>query len=188
MIPDKKIFDLTDKGLFESVRNDDQTAFKEVYKRYWSKFYIYAYNVLREKDICEDIIQEVFTNLWTRRKVLQIENVSSYLYQAVRFQIFKQFRQRKLIDRCTVEFDEFISTHRIEESVEYRELRNRVDNLIFALSEQRRIIFQLSRDEELSNKEIASKLNISVQTVKNQISHALKSIRNSLKSFHSFIF
>lgn len=182
MIPDKKIFDLSDRGLLESFRNDDQTAFKEIYKRYWSKLFIYAYNVLHDKDVCEDIIQEVFANLWTRRKSLHIENVSAYLYQAVRFQIFKQFRQRKLIDRHASEIDTFISDHKTEESVEYKELHNRVENLISALPEQRRIIFQLSRNDELSNKEIASQLHISIQTVKNQISNALKSIRKSIKS------
>ncbi len=187
MIPDKKIFDLSDRGLLESVSYDDQIAFKEIFKRYWSKLYIYAYNVFHDKDICEDIIQEVFSNLWTRRKSLQVENVSAYLYQSVKFQIFKQFRQRKLIDRHTSEFDNFISSHRIDESVEYEELHNRVENLISELPEQRRMIFKLSRSEELSNKEIASLLHISIQTVKNQISSALKSIRKSLKSI-SIIF
>jgi len=181
MIPDKKIFDLSDRGLLESVSYDDQIAFKEIFNRYWSKLYIYAYYVLHDKDICEDIIQEVFSNLWTRRKSLQVENVSAYLYQSVKFQIFKQFRQRKLIDRHISEFDNFISDSRIEDLVEYKELHNRVENLISELPEQRRIIFQLSRKEELSNKEIASQLHISLQTVKNQISSAIKSIRNSIK-------
>ncbi|MCX6168761.1 MAG: RNA polymerase sigma-70 factor [Ignavibacteriales bacterium] len=184
MLPDKKIFDLSDRGLFELAKNNDQIAFNEIYKRYWSKLYIYAYNVLREKDICEDIIQEMFTNLWTRRKSLQIDNVSAYLYQAVRFQIFKQFRQRKLLERHNSEFEDFISENRIEESMEYLELYNRIESLIESLPEQRKIIFRLSRNEELSNKEIASKLNLSVQTIKNQITNALKTIRKSLKSIN----
>lgn len=188
MIPDKKIFDLSDRGLIESVRNDDQTAFKEIYKRYWSKLYIYSYNVLHDKDICEDIIQEMFSDLWTRRKSLYIENVSAYLYQAVKFQIFKQFRQRKIVDRHIVEFDNFISDHRIDETLEYKELHGKIENLISALPEQRRIIFKLSRGEELSNKEIASQLHISIQTVKNQISSAIKSIRKSIESFSTFLF
>lgn len=187
MIPDKKIFDLSDRGLLLSVRDDDQTAFKEIYKRYWSKLFIYCYNVLHKKDVCEDIIQEVFADLWTRKKSLHIENVSAYLYQAVKFQIFKQFRQRKLIDHYSLEFDNFISDHKIEETLEYSELHNRVDKLISELPEQRRIIFKLSRNEELSNKEIASQLQISIQTVKNQISNALKSIRKSIKSFSAFL-
>src|SRR3989339_1311272 len=114
MIPDKKIFDLSDRGLLESVRNDDQSSYKELFKRYWSKLYIYAYNVLHDKDVCEDIIQEVFTDLWTRRKSLQVENVSAYLYQSVKFQIYKQFRQRKLIENYSFEFDNFIADNRID--------------------------------------------------------------------------
>jgi len=181
MIPDKKIFDLSDRGLLESIGNDDQTAFKEIYQRYWSKLFIYAYNVLHDKDVCEDIIQEVFTNLWLRRKSSHIENVPAYLYQAVKYQIFKQFRQRKLITIHPEQFDDFMSKYKIEELIEYKELHSRIENLISNLPQQRRIIFQLSRNEELSNKEIATKLNISLQTVKNQITSALKSIRNSIK-------
>ncbi|MCL4547738.1 MAG: RNA polymerase sigma-70 factor [Bacteroidetes bacterium] len=188
MIPDKQIFDLSEKGLLESVKKDERTAFKELYRRYWSKLYIYAYNVLKDKNTCEDIIQEVFTDLWLRRKNLQIENLSAFLYKAVKFQIFKQFRQKKLIERHTEQFEDFISEHRVEESVEYKELNKRIENLTAQLPEQRRIIFRMSRNEELSNKEIAKKLNLSVQTVKNQISHALKSIRDSFKVFIAFFF
>ncbi|NJD23226.1 MAG: RNA polymerase sigma-70 factor [Melioribacter sp.] len=180
MIPNK-IIDISDEGLIRSIKNKDGLAFKEVFKRYWQKLYIYAFNVLRDKDLCEDIIQEVFTDLWMRKDRSDITNLSAYLYKAVKFQIFKQFRQKKLIINHSEQFDDFMSEHRVDELIEYKELQNRVENLISELPEQRRIIFQLSRNEELSNKEIASKLNISLQTVKNQITTALKSIRKSIK-------
>lgn len=186
MVPSKNIFELSDKGLIDSLRDDDQNSFKEIYKKYWGKLYIFAYNILRDKDICEDIIQEVFSDLWIKRKEKEITNVSAYLYKAVKFQIFNQFRKSKIIDKQVEGFDNFISEINTAEDFEYNEICLRVNNSIINLPEQRRIIFQLSRDEGLSNKEIAQKLNISVQTVKNQISHALKSIRTSIKSLIMF--
>lgn len=63
-------------------------AFDEIYERYWSKLYAYAYNRLRDKETCEEIIQEVFVSLWANRKTTKIESsVSGYLYQAVKFQM-----------------------------------------------------------------------------------------------------
>ncbi|MHB9011272.1 MAG: RNA polymerase sigma-70 factor [Ignavibacteriaceae bacterium] len=182
----KNIFDISDKGLIDSLKDDDQNAFKEIYKRYWEKLYLFAYKIIKDKDICEDIIQEVFTDLWIRRKEKEIGNISAYLYKAVKFQVFNQFRKMKLVDKHVEEFDNFISQHNLAEYIEYKDIYSRVETEIVKLPEQRRIIFQLSRDEGLSNKEIAQKLNISVQTVKNQISHALKSIRSSIKSWIVF--
>lgn len=177
-----KIIDITDDGLIKAVCNDDQIAFKELYKRYWAKLYIYAFNVLHDKDICEDIIQQVFYDLWNRRYELNIEMPSAYLYGAVKHQIVKQFRKNKFSRIQPEHLLDFISENKIEQSVEYKELHSRVEKLINELPEQRRIVFIMSRNEGLSNKEIASQLNLSVQTVKNQISSALKFIRNSLKT------
>jgi RNA polymerase sigma-70 factor (ECF subfamily) len=187
MIP-ARIIDITDDGLVKAICNDDQIAFKELYKRYWAKLYIYAFKVLHDKDICEDIIQQVFYDLWNRRYDLNIEIPSAYLYSAVKHQIFNQFRKKKFSRIQPEHLLTFISESKIEESVEYKELHSRVEKLINELPEQRRIVFVMSRNEGLSNKEIASQLNLSVQTVKNQISSALKFIRNSLKTIIFFLF
>jgi len=179
MLP-AKIIDITDEGLIKSISNDDQGAYKALFSRYWKKLYIYAYNILRDKDVCEDIVQEVFYDLWTRRNNLNIENTSAYLYGAVKLQIFKQFRKNKFRNVHSDQFYEFLSESGIAESIEYNELHNKVERLINELPEQRKLIFLMSRNDERSNKEIALELNLSVQTVKNQISAALKFIRKSL--------
>jgi RNA polymerase sigma-70 factor (family 1) len=181
MIPERKTIDLSDRGLFESVKNDDQSAFKELYKRYWSKLFIYGYNIIKDKNTCEDIIHEIFYDLWIRRKDLNIENVSAYFYKAVKFQMLKRLRQKRVYDIHSGQFDNFITDQKIEESVEYKELQFNIGKIVNQLPDQRRVIFLLSRKDNLSNKEIAKKLNLSVQTVKNQISSAIKAIRNSIK-------
>lgn len=171
----------TDLELLNLIQMDDKAAFKELYKRYWSKLYVYAYNVLKEKDICEDIIQEIFVNLWERRNDVQIINISAYLYQSLKYKIFNHFRnskyKRQLLERLNI----FVEKMDISNSYEIYELTERVENIISKLPEQRRKIFRLSRNENFSNKEIAQKLGISIQTVKNQISQTLKTLRESLK-------
>ncbi|MDR3626144.1 MAG: RNA polymerase sigma-70 factor [Ignavibacteriaceae bacterium] len=188
MDPNNNIFDISDKGLADSLKNDDQNSFKEIYKRFRPKLYIFAFNIINDRDVCEEIIQEIFIDLWVRRNEKEIENLSAYLYKAVKFQIYKQFRKKKLIDKHLAEFDEFTSSYNVEEHFEFKELFSRVESIIAKLPKQRRIIFQLSRDEGLSAKEIANKLNLSEQTVRNQIYSALKEIRASIKILLIFFF
>lgn len=187
MIPEN-IIDLTDIGLFNLVKNGDEFAFKEIYKRYWSKLYFYSFNVLKEKDLCEDIIQEIFSDLWIRRNEVEISNLQSYLYQSVKHQIYKHFRRSRYKEELLHQLNIFINNPSIAESYESKEFQSLVENSVSKLPEQRRKIFQLSRDEGLPNKEISKKLNISVQTVKNQISKSLQFLRNSLKNLKTILF
>ena len=77
----------TDDRLLESISLDDKASLEQIYKKYWYKLYIYAFNVLREREICEDIVQEIFVDLWTKRQDQQISDLNSYLYQSVKYQI-----------------------------------------------------------------------------------------------------
>ena len=174
--------------LLHTIILDDTISFEEIYRQYWSKLYIYAFNVLRERDLCEDIVQEVFIDLWAKRHDVQISNIHSYLHQSVKYQIFNHFRESKYKNQLLMEFDLINTQDRIDESYEKQELKNQIKEVIYQLPEQRRVIFEMSRYEGLSNKEISEHLSISVQTVKNQISESLKFIRKSLNSMFLLFF
>jgi len=174
--------------LLHTIILDDTISFEEIYRQYWSKLYIYAFNVLRERDLCEDIVQQVFTDLWAKRHDVQISNIHSYLHQSVKYQIFNHFRESKYKNQLLMEFDLINTQDRIDESYEKQELKNQIKEVIYQLPEQRRIIFEMSKYEGLSNKEISEHLSISVQTVKNQISESLKFIRKSLNSMFLLFF
>lgn len=180
--------DLAENGLTQSINFDDQASLEQIYRQYWSKLYIYAFNVLREREICEDIVQEIFIDLWAKRNKVKIYDLNSYLYQAVKYQIFNHFRKSKYKKQLLMKFNLINSEYKIDELYEKKELKAHINKAISRLPKQRRIIFQMSRYEGLSNKEISENLNISLQTVKNQISESLKSIRKSLKSFYLLFF
>ncbi|MFA3782756.1 RNA polymerase sigma factor [Melioribacteraceae bacterium 4301-Me] len=178
-----QIINLSDARLIKRLQEGDQKAFKEIFKLYWSKLYIYAYNILRERSICEDIIQEIFFDLWIRRNDLCITNLNAYLYQAVKYQICKYIRKSKHKEQLLDDLDVFMTFQiSVEDNFERIECSENVRDAISKLPMQRRLIFELSRNENLSNKEISEKLGISIQTVKNQISKALKFIRHTLKN------
>lgn len=175
-------------GSHQSIKIDNKASLEKIYRQYWSRLYIYAFNVLKEREICEDIVQEIFIDLWRNRDNLRISDLNSYLYQSVKYQIFNHFRKSKYKKQLLMKFESASKQYEIDELYEKKELKTNVINLISKLPRQRRIIFQMSRYEELSNKEISESLNISLQTVKNQISASLKFIRKSLKNIYLLFF
>ena len=177
-----------DDELLECIKFDDRSSFEKLYKKYWKCLYIYAFNVLREKEICEDIVQDIFIDLWKRRHDVQITNLNSYLYKSVKFQIFNHFRKSKYKEQLLIEFDLVVENSNLDEMYEKKELKIHINNIISKLPARRRLIFHMSRNHGLSNREISENLNISVQTVKNQISESLKFIRNSLKDITMLFF
>ena len=166
----------------------DKTSFDQIYKQYWSKLYIYAFNVLKEKEICEDILQEIFIDLWAKRDNVQITDLNSYLYQSVKYQIFNHFRKSKYKKQLLMKFNLINKQYNVDELYEKKELKAQIKSLISRLPKQRRMIFQMSRYDGFSNKEISENLNISVQTVKNQISESLKFLHKSLKNIYMLLF
>ncbi len=176
------IMDSTEDGMLRSLRLADRPTFERIYRQYWSKLYIYAFNVLRERQPCEDIVQEVFVDLWSKKDEIQISDLHSYLYQSVKYQIFNHFRRSKYKRQLLASFDLINVQYEIDELYEKKEFEAQIKDAISELPEQRRTIFAMSRFEGLSNKEISVKLDISMQTVKNEISKSLKFIRKSLKN------
>ncbi|NWG26997.1 MAG: RNA polymerase sigma-70 factor [Ignavibacteriaceae bacterium] len=178
----RKLIDLTDSGLFNSIRNDDKVAYKVLYDRYWSRLYMYAYNVLKDKDLCEDVVQEIFVNIWIRRHEIEVTNPASYLFQAVKYSIFNHIRNSKYKRQLLEKMNESFQESDVSKEIEFLEFNSKVEDVISKLPEQRKKIFHLSRNENLSNKEIADKLGLSIQTVKNQISKTLQTLRNAFKN------
>jgi RNA polymerase sigma-70 factor (family 1) len=174
--------DSVENRFLQSINIDDKAALELVYRQYWSKLYLYAFNVLRERDICEDIVQEIFIDLWTKKREVEISNLKAYLFQSVKYKIFNQLRRKKYKRQLLSQLNAINRQYKIDDLYEKKELSTIIKKVISELPEQRKIIFQLSRIDGLSNKEISEILNISVQTVKNQISKSLNFIRESLNS------
>lgn len=161
------------------VRKDTE-AFRIIYDQYWPQLFHYVFNVLQNKAICEDIVQEVFVSLWQKRESQKIDNISAYLFQAVKFQIFKHLRNGKIAQRHLEQITFLQSHNDTEEKLEAKELESEVNRLISHLPDRCRQIFLLSRFEHRTNQEIAQHLGLSVQTVKNQISKALRCLREEI--------
>ena len=174
-----------DSQLIQKIVSDDSgcvLAFEAIYNRYSEEMFIYAMNIFKEKGICEDIIQNVFTDIWSRRKQLQVKNLKGYLFQSVKYQIFSHLRNRRLSFQDLTRLNIIDFSTDTSKNLEFEELQGIIDEQVSKLPSRCQQIFLLSRYEHKTNKEIALELGISIQAVKNQISKALKVIRGNLQS------
>lgn len=178
---------ILDSGLLEMLSNeDDDAAFSELYNRYWDKLFGAAYKRVRSVETAEEIVQDLFADLWTRRKTLDIRSgLMVYLFSAVKYRVInnlhKQMVKRSFEQKGVAFYDGYDNS--TDEVVIANDLKSRLDHSAEQLPEKCRVIYHLSRNEYQSNKAIAEQLSISEKTVENQITKALKRLRTSLNIF-----
>ena len=175
---------VTDSELWDAIRRNEESAFKALYDRYWSKIYSTAYSYLHDKEACAEIVHDIFMSIWLKRHRLEIASFSHYLTAASRYRVYKQLsqkgRSRIIYQDILVEENKMPSRNEGEDKLHYKELQASVDNYLLDLPERCREIFYLSRKEQLSIAEIAERLGISRRTVENQLTRALLHLRHSL--------
>ncbi len=178
--------DIQDDELLFRIGNGDHIAYDEIYRRYWSTMFQSAYNLLREREVCMDIVQDVFIWLWEHRSNINVRSLKPYLLVAVKFKVANYIKKGKVRSSF---FDELQRigepVELLEESIEVKQLLEIINYFIGQLPEKCREIFLMSRHEHLSNKEIAERLGISIKTVENQMTIALKKMKTSLGKISS---
>jgi RNA polymerase sigma-70 factor (ECF subfamily) len=142
----------------------------------------YAYTILKNTEEAEDVVQSMFVKIWEKREGLEVKHtIRSYLFKAVYHQCINLLEHRTVKHKHQVHLThEMQSETQLPETFQH-ELEENIVAAIKSLPDQCRIIFIMSRYDELRYAEIASHLNISVNTVENQISKALKILRAKLK-------
>lgn len=166
--------------LLSLTKEGDSNAFNELYNRHWEVLFRYAYNLLRDKDVCMDILQEIFAWLWEYRSEWELESCRGYLLTAVRFKATNFIRNNKTKDAFLEKFAKIPKQISYDLSLELEDLKTYLNTFSETLPPRAKEIFQLSRFSQLSNKEIAQKLNISEKTVKNQITISLKKLKSKI--------
>jgi len=172
--------ELNDDRLTALLKEGDDRAFTAIYDRYFWLLHSHAYKWLRNREDAKDIIHELFSNLWSKRKILTFQDkLAPYLYASVRNRIFNQLARDKYAVQYSDRLESFmkqgecITDHLVRE----RMLMEIIENGIAEMPRKMREVFELSRKQQLSHKEIADKLGISEATVRKHIQHALKILR-----------
>jgi RNA polymerase sigma-70 factor (ECF subfamily) len=173
--------ELPEEDIVTAIREGNAVAFQYVFDGCYASLCGYAYTMLRDADEAEDVVQSMFVKLWEKREVLEIkQSVRAYLFRAVHHQCLNQLEHRAVKLRHSAS-SRSESKATADKDIFPAELEARVRVAIDALPPQCRKIFVMSRYEGLRYTEIASQLNISVNTIQNQVCKALKLLRTELK-------
>lgn len=153
--------------------------FEKTYTEYWKKLNAFSYTMTQDKDLAQNIVQDVFIDLWERKDELNILAIEPYLFRAVKNQVFKHYQNNRF-DKTVLEdkFEDYIIDNFTSIDPEVMDL---LYSLLDKLPEKRKEVLLMYKFQDMSIDQIAKELGISKQTVKNQISSGLKQLREGLK-------
>lgn len=180
---------LDDADLWLLLKRGDERAYTAIYTRYHSLLYLYVYKKLQDKQEAQDVVQEVLIHIWKNRVSLPSTiSLPAYLYTAVRNKAFDIFAHRKVKDKYIASLQAFIPTYSgTDYLLRENEIRSIIQREIDALPPRMKQIFELSRKNRLTNKEIAALLSLSSHTVDTQIKRALKILKKKLGPYFFII-
>ena len=178
--PDTKV--IVDNYIQKLILGDED-AFKIIYDLHSEKVYRLAFHYLKDKDWCQEIVQETFIKLWLNREMLDVDgDIWSYLSlisKRLSLNVIRDIsRSTSLTSRLLSNIEEVHNT--TEENIYANDLEQIAEKLISKLPRQQQLIYKLSRVDGLSHKEIADQLSISPNTVKNHMVQALKTLKANL--------
>lgn len=182
----KRYDKLSEEDLLKLLKESDQAAFEALYNLYWEIMYGTAYKRVKNSQTAEEIVQDLFTDLWYRREMLPaISSLSGYLHSAVHYRVINHIQKEIRKGR----FEQYVALYHLdfdnstEDELLYNDLHIYIDKEVETLPVKCREVFKLSRTHNKSNKEIAQTLGITEKAVEKHITKALKHLRASLNTF-----
>lgn len=173
-------------ALLRQIREGNQTAFKGLFDMYFTPLCRFIYYQTNNREVSEELTLDIFTYLWDNRSTFEIKlSMKAYLFQAARNRAINWLRQQRTIVPIDAIDHSDLSTD--VSAIETEELYELIRAAVLALPDRCREVFNLSRNDNLTNKEIAEQLGISVKTVEAQITTALKRIRKFLGDRYSYL-
>jgi RNA polymerase sigma-70 factor (family 1) len=178
---------LSDEYLVEQLMEGKKNAFSEIYRRYSFKLFSIAYNQIGIQEEAEELVQEIFLDLWKRHKILTIRNLDIYLTISVKNKAYDYFRSQINFRKFQeyVIFKEIHQQFDTDNIITFNDLSNAVEKVLGQLPEKSAEIFRKSRFENQSVKEIAESLQLTEKAVEYHITKSLKFLRTNLKEYQS---
>lgn len=172
------------KEHIDLIKGGNKIAFDQLFLEYYSFLCNYAFQFLHEKDAAEEVVQEMFFQLWEKRESLDIRSsIKSYLFQSVKNRCLTLLKHLTVREEYKVHNQTNIAYQEQQISDLNSELATMIEVAVNELPEERQKVFRLNRYEGLKYQEIANHLGISIKTVEAQMSKALKYLREELKDY-----
>lgn len=180
----------TDQQLLALLRVGNHAAYTEIFNRYWATLYLHARKMLHDEDEAMDVVQDIFTVLWSRADELELTTaLKPYLFTSVRNQVLKVIGRGKLklrfVNKMVLTMTELIPY--TDEQISYHELEKLIAQEIANLPPKMQQIYIKSHVEGRSHKEIAAELNVSEHTVKTTVYRAVTILRSKIAGLLSVL-
>lgn len=177
-----------DDELVILLTQGDEAAFSEIYERYWLKLYNESHKRLKDEDLCADVIQDIFADLWLNRDNKKIENLAAYLCTAVRYRVFSLYKKGKNTCALAEPIEFMVASASDPDSIFFeKEIRECIAIWLNMQPEKRKQVFTMKFSQDLSTREISKILNVSQKTVQNQFTTSLKQLRVHLGKIISLL-
>lgn len=174
---------LPDNRLIQHCREGNDKAFNELFRRYFNKLHQFSLKYVKDETIAEGLVLDLLLRIWQKTDHIHTDGeIAPYLFTAMKNTIFNHIRKREVLTVSLDFIPEYSLTSRAaDENLESKELTNIYHAMLEQLSPQRKKVFQMSREQDMSHKEIAAELQLSVNTVENHIGASLRFLRTNLK-------
>ena len=172
------------------LQQDNEYAFKQLYEQYYSRVVVFIVGMIKKEDIANDLAQDVFVDLWLGRKRLNLsQNHQNYIFVASRNAAINYLKKElaHVHEQIETVQEKIYADSNVEDSIFAREINLLIEMVVSEMPKQRQLIYRMSREEGLSNNEIANMLGISKRSVENQLSLALKEIKQSILTYIIFL-
>ena len=178
-----------EKFILTEIAKGNEKAFEQLFFRYQPKIVAFLTGLVHDSELSRDIAQELFLAIWNdRKKLAQVDSISSYLYQIAKYKAFDYFDHLAVTEKYITDYLKHASEAQTEEEeiLFARELKHVIDETVRQMSPQRQKVYRLSREAGLTNEEIATRLNISKRTVENHVTAALAILRKVVCAWFMF--
>jgi RNA polymerase sigma-70 factor, ECF subfamily len=177
---------IPDSEILLAIRQGNERVYETIFRKHYQALCNYACGILKDMDDAEEVVQSIFLKLWEQREEIEINvSLKSYLYRAVHNTCLNRLKHLKIQDTYRQYVGDYLEDtfDSATDIMDKNELENRISEALEKLPEQCRIIFKMSRFEELKYQEIANKLGLSIKTIENQIGKALRIMRTELSDY-----
>lgn len=175
----------TNGALLDALRADDEGAFGEIYKRYCYRLFTVAYCKLKSREVAEELVQDLFATLWSKRATCQVQQLEHYLFSAIRYRIINYIKSQKI--KAGYEFycqmRQAATDQDTEEFLALKDLDTAFEAGLNRLPQKSREVFRLSRLEHCTVPEISGRLHLSEKAIEYHITKSLKLLRVYLQDF-----
>jgi RNA polymerase sigma-70 factor, ECF subfamily len=182
---------IPDSDILLAIRQGNERVYEGVFRKHYQALCNYACGILKDMDDAEEVVQSIFLKFWEQREGIEISvSLKSYLYRAVHNTCLNRLKHLKIQETYRQYAGDYLENtfDSATDVMDKNELENRIAEAIDKLPEQCKLIFKMSRFEELKYQEIADKLGLSVKTIENQIGKALKIMRTELADYLPIVF